>query len=545
MAIQMPEVQWVDAATTPAAAFPALAHMPAGQQRVERAMLDGHPLPVVALKVEASDLRAPLGDHTEAQVTMDLVTVQPHPTPIAYVLTVLFDDLSDPFFYMSVVHSVHPATMHGKPILHDRSQGRQQARRRLLDFCDSQGACGLLVLDARNEVLLARLVDLRHGFLVEPGERRAEIREAVEFLNGFELQRDLRELEAIAQALYATLWLPVCGPDGVYRSVPPHRQAGRLAESIFPVRVRHGRLVTREAREPPPQQDFRHDVFISHAHTDAAAAAALGDWIRRLFPTARISVTDPAATERFEDDPRFFLLDSLHAACLLYLATPNSIGRPMVQVELSHNPHKPIITALAGGLNRFEVEQRLRTDPFIALDRARLVDVGEQAGWARLALLLEVELGTQASQPPDPAPPLAISHDTRTAAERWADYQRDWLTISRAFKRAQTKSQAAVDVSRELARLQSLGYLSDGYDEFDPETKLVAILDITQPTLVPFILDFFPALVHDGLVRLALEVAVQCEAASPPDAAGAARMRHIARCAEQRLQTSRAPDRGP
>ncbi|MBI3154382.1 MAG: hypothetical protein HYZ20_03140 [Burkholderiales bacterium] len=141
----------------------------------------------------------------------------------------------------------------------------------------------------------------------------------------------------------------------------------------------------------------------------------------------------------------------------------------MVQVELSHNPHKPIVTALAGGLGRREIDHRLATDPFIALDTARLVELHRPGGWASLAALLAREFGCAASGPVEPVPRLASARDDRPAAQRWADYRRDWLAIARAFKRAQTAQQAEAELNREIERLQELGHLDrSGYDGLEP-----------------------------------------------------------------------------
>jgi hypothetical protein len=258
-----------------------------------------------------------------------------------------------------------------------------------------------------------------------------------------------------------------------------------------------------------------------------------------VFPDIRIAMTEPGSAKRFRRDPEYFLRAAQRSRCLLFVASKNSIGRPMVEIELSHNPAKPIVTVATDGDALAAVDARTRRSPFIRLDRDRIVDIRKPGGWLELAGMVGRELRRPLPDRLPSYPTLDITVDDREKSRLIERYIRDWGDIVRAGKKAQSREAATDAVDNTIRYFVERGVLDQATleVELEPEGKLVAILDVCPEVLVPSMLERVPSLVTDVVVIFAETVAKHCEANE--EFVDAARMRRIARQVEAWIRANR------
>ena len=151
----------------------------------------------------------------------------------------------------------------------------------------------------------------------------------------------------------------------------------RLVKDFLRMRVDAGRLIERSSQERMQLSlPIKYDVFLSHYHGDAACADAVQRAIDGLSPSVRTYRTRASEEEQrlFEKYPNRFLQEARHSKSLVYLATPNSLGRAFIRQELGNNALRPILTLLIG-VSRDDFESQMRRELYVAYQRERIYDV--------------------------------------------------------------------------------------------------------------------------------------------------------------------------
>jgi hypothetical protein len=116
---------------------------------------------------------------------------------------------------------------------------------------------------------------------------------------------------------------------------------------------------------------------VSHAHADSKIAHAVADWLKLIWPEARLYLSQPGDEKTFLEDPGYFLRELQASKCILYLLTPNNFGRPMVSQEVAGSVNKPIVTFMVG-VTSSELRGKLKNNLFFALDYGKIVDIAEK-----------------------------------------------------------------------------------------------------------------------------------------------------------------------
>lgn len=158
-----------------------------------------------------------------------------------------------------------------------------------------------------------------------------------------------------------------------------------MVKDFVRMKVDAGRLIERSSQERMQLTlPTKYDIFISHYHGDAASADAVQHAIHELSPSVRMFRTRASEEEQrlFEKYPKRFLQEARHSKCLVYLATPNSVGRAFIRQELGNNALRPIFTLLIG-VSRDDFDKQMRLEMYVAYQRERIYDMQDPEEWRR------------------------------------------------------------------------------------------------------------------------------------------------------------------
>lgn len=458
-------------------------------------------IPAMIVQYASTTVRKEISHDTPAKILMDVVTVLPFPTPIAYIMAVIFNDLNNPL-WAQVCLSLLPirSPEDAKP---ERIAVNQALRgqRFVRAFCQSNPECGLLALDHRQKILTRQIVP----FESLPSERLAEIAEVMDFLDRFDIDRSLDDVLVPVQKFKQLACFAVKNPVGRPVIIPRGRSLRFAAANIFSIKVAHGRLFDRHAVQSfSTEQPPKYDLFISHAHLDSKSAQKIAAWLRKVWPQLRIAVTRPEDEQTFQKHPTYFLDDSRASRCILYLATLNSINRPMVDTEIGGNADKPIVSLLLGGLTLDDLNEKLKRNLFLAVDVEKAVAPESAGEWHKLVELLATELGLPNPTSTPPPPGLEITPaDESSGGDLIGSYVEDNLFIKQKVCEQQTVGQADLLLT---------DIISKGHDERTPgevtelltlspfQKLIVLMLSQDDETEWVNILESFPALLNERLV---------------------------------------------
>lgn len=377
-------------------------------------------LPTIIMRYPDRVFRKPIDALTFTSVQFDVVTVFPYQTPLAYILLVIFDDYNEPFSTVTCL-KMFPFSGLPKPDQLTAAPTYLVAREIISRLCQSPSQCGIILFNEEFKVRKASIIKI-----TRPNEvRRREIAEVIEFLSKFTIERHNDDFftpkQLLDELFCASVPLPnsenleiIVRPNG---SLPAN--AGSLiatADHVLSIQVADNRLIDRRAViESAEQSKAKYDVFISHAHADSSSAQQIARWLKHVFPRIRIAFTKPRRDDLFKRKPTYFIDDSLRAKCLLYLFTPHSKERPMIDTEIGINADKPIITLLLGTKPQ-DLNEKLHNNLFLSLDLSKAISLEEEDAWRKLAASLAVLLGQRAPQEL-PAKPVVQFVSTSVGAE--------------------------------------------------------------------------------------------------------------------------------
>ncbi|WP_177421034.1 hypothetical protein [endosymbiont of Lamellibrachia barhami] len=335
-------------------------------------------LPVVFLQ-RPLDFSAPIDESTPCTVVVDIVSVLNLTEIFGCVVPVLWDD--EEARWETIFLGLFPINKHGAIDPASRTQA-EQSREILCSFGEKSRTCGLVVFDGNGYVILARRVPIGR----EQRERISEINEVVSFLSDYNLAHDGPRLRAAEDTYREIFCYAIKFP--IPSIIPSNRSLLFSGARIRALCVDNDRLIDRKSPASLKETESRHDLFISYCHLDTDAAHRIASWIRQLWPDTRLSISDPDDVQRAEKDANYFFKDARHSKALLYIATPNSIGRPVVSQEIGTNAHKPIVTVVLDDHTAERLAEYLATNPFLSLDREWTVVLDRVESWRQCARLL-------------------------------------------------------------------------------------------------------------------------------------------------------------
>ncbi|MBL3526497.1 MAG: hypothetical protein JMN27_03660 [gamma proteobacterium endosymbiont of Lamellibrachia anaximandri] len=451
-------------------------------------------LPVIFLQ-RPQRFSATIDESTPCTVVVDIVTVLNLTEIFGCIVPVLWD--GEEARWETIHLSLFPISEHGEVDPASRTQAAL-SREILRSFGEKSPACGLVVFDGNGQVILARRVPIGR----EQRERISEIDEVVSFLSDYNLVHDGLRLRAAEDAYRAIFCYAIEFP--IPSIVPSTRSLLVSGAMIRALRVDNGRLIDRKSPASLKETEPRHDLFISYCHLDTDAAHHIASWIRQVWPDTRLSISDPDDVQRAEEDANYFFKDARHSKALLYIATPNSIGRPVVSQEIGNNAHKPIVTVVLGDHTAERLAEYLATNPFLNLDREGTVVLDRVESWRRcgqlLAQAMEMNPTAWITPPQVTVPPEDI--EGRKAAQQAYGID-DWERI-KSRRNEQTEEEAGHIVDDFLnLLLKQDRILAPALQTPSPRSRLILLLEILgEPQLWLSITDLVPALVDDELVSL-------------------------------------------
>lgn len=487
---------WEDVKTTPSAALRWLKNSPI-PAAVLRMRHKGKHMPFVALIERSDTFSSPINQSTSVNVFFDVVTAVPFPTPFAYVVPVLFDDPRNPY-WATLMLSLFPQRdfIENKELREALAENTMN----LVACMASTNRCGFVVINEEGEVLKDEII----SFDQTKGNRSKEILDILDFIHASGQERTKAESEAPLEIFERVFCFLTTNKDGGGLVIPKGRSLKEKESLLIPVMVDHGRLINRiavhnRAKEPAPDID----LFMSHAHADSFIVDRLSKWIAMLWPNLKIGHTHPNEEERFRNEPTYFLSLARRSRCLLYIATPNSIMRPMPDTEIGICSDKPIVSLCIGNVSPSDLKQKSEDSLFLVLDEAFIVDGCEDEAWIKLARLLARILDLDIPHAIDP-PDLQLKNTVMDNSNNSA-YLYDWITISNSIygirdeKHAQIVivDQILADATREGGdpnRIKSL------LENFPVRSNLLALL-VTRPKEVwRTVLELFPPLLDRELL---------------------------------------------
>ncbi len=449
-------------------------------------------LPVIFLQ-RPQDFSAPIDESTPCTVVVDIVTALNLTEIFGCVVPMLWDD--EEARWETIYLSLFPISEDGEIDPASRAQA-EQSRKIIQSFGEKNSPCGLVVFDGNGQVILARRVPIGR----EQRERISEINEVVSFLSDYNLVHNGPRLRAAEDVFRTIFCYAIEFP--IPSIVPSARSLLFSGVNIRALRVDNGRLIDRKSPASLKETEPRHDLFISYCHLDTDAAHRIASWIRQTWPDTRLSISDPDDVQRAEEDANYFFKDARHSKALLYVATPNSIGRPVVSQEFETNAHKPIVTVVLGNHTAERLAEYLATNPFLSLDREWTVVLDRVDSWRRCAQLLAQAMEKNPTAWTTPPKVTVPSEDIegRKAAQQAYGID-DWERI-KSRRNEQTEEEAGHIVDDFLSlRLKQDRILMPALQTPSPRSRLILLLEIlNEPQLWLSITDLVPALVDDELI---------------------------------------------
>ncbi|MFX1255608.1 MAG: toll/interleukin-1 receptor domain-containing protein [Promethearchaeota archaeon] len=461
-------------------------------------------IPAIIIKYPRTSFRTSLADNPEANVLINLEAVQPAFPALVHIVPVIFDDPDDPF-YCSTYLNVFPIA----PILEQNINllipadyqpflGRDTARR----FCHEPYQCALFVLDMQNCLLMARIID----FSASEVDHFQEMDQVLELLDDRKL--DFLRCKQAAE-LHDTVFVrKIRNPQGKLITIPAGRDPEIGEKVIFPVTRRGDRLMLKGMEKFSDVSQFSrsHDIFISHAHADSIWVTKIRNWLESIWPSLKIFRTEPKNAAQEISEPFFFLEEIHRSRCLIFLASPRSIQRPMVDSELGAAIAKPIISVLVGGATLKQLKKHRNQDLFSGIDLNRVVTLDTQAGWKRFARLIAAELNLSL---PDSVPSVPNLDPTEIIESTLQDPLKSFfeqylkrITLTITGKQTESEAERLLDlVETEFIKRQNIDLEMYRAIPVSPRGRLISIMScIPDENVIVQFLKAFPALVDDNLI---------------------------------------------
>ncbi|MFN0174047.1 MAG: hypothetical protein ACKVU0_05315 [Saprospiraceae bacterium] len=352
--------------------------------RVVLATYNERVIPCVILKCPDSKFRTSLSDSTPCVLLVDIVTVLPFPTPFAYVMPVIFDDIEDPYWKICCLNLFPIDKIGGVDLLFNSAIDPLYSRTIMSSFCQINPECGIIVLNQRNEIQKSEIIK----FPDNETSRFGEIKEVLDHLNNFQVKKDYYESVYPQEIFTNNCCFLIENPTGKKIFVPKKRSLKNAQDYVFSIKVAHRRLIDRRALDTDFNTDLKYDLFVSHAHIDSENANKIVNSLNAIWPRLDISITKPQDDETFKNNPVYFLENSIQSRSIVFIASPDSINRPMVQTEIGRNAGKPIIILLINGLSRETFIDNFANNLFISFDEDKIIDLNGQKGWDQFIVLI-------------------------------------------------------------------------------------------------------------------------------------------------------------
>jgi len=330
------------------------------------------------------------GDAIGCQQFVDVFSPLGRKAPIGIVGLVLAKN-DVPFDWVAfLLPLVHAESFAVQPDFSDPA--RIAANREFLEYACTPGSLFQIEYVEPDETCARRLVN---PFLTSESERKEEILGMLRLLehkDPFLVEDEL--LVTLQECLFGTAtWIAsrLGHREWFQRTFEETARAFLEKPRKFEIkeflrlRVDAGRLIERTSNERAELAlPIEYDIFLSHFHGDHLAADAVVESIRRLSPSARIFRTKStdARQRQFEKQPVAFLNAARRSACIVYVATPNSIGRAFVRQELGNNALRPILTLLVG-ISPSDFERQRRRELHVAYQDERIFDSSDASDWKR------------------------------------------------------------------------------------------------------------------------------------------------------------------
>lgn len=280
-------------------------------------------------------------------------------------------------------------------------------------------------------------------FLVSEPERKQEILEMLDFI-------DRKEPFFVEDAIFVAMQEAMFGTANWIASRLGHLdwfqqtfeqtakaflQKPRKLEikELLRLRVDANRLIERNSREREHLSlPSKYDVFLSHFHGDSDSADEVLDAIRELLPSVHIFRTKATEEQQrvFEKYPSQFLEAARYSKCLVYLATPNSLGRGFIRQELGNNALRPILTLLVG-VSRDDFEQQRQRELHVAYQDEHIYDLQDQQEWKRFIGDLGQVLGRKPGGCALAMPSLTPGHPSPRTKQEEGDSFLEWSRQTR------------------------------------------------------------------------------------------------------------------
>ena len=339
--------------------------------------------------------------------------------------------------------------------------------------------------------------------------RLQEIKEVIEFLDRNDVDRDYDDCNVPCEVFSKIFCVAVKSPSGKGLVVPLQRSLRVAQDRVYPIMVHQGQLRDRRAvhgRQANPEYSF--DLFISHAHLDNDFAHSLAQWLSGLWPQLKITLTKKAGSEdAFQANPTYFFEELEKSRFVLYCATPNSLHRTMVDLEIASRVDKTVITLLCGGATLEDLSDKIGKDLFLNLDTDKIVEVKTSSDWERLVEMLVDVLSLSIPRSPMATPEgsVVVAEGAKSPSSV-ESYIEDHSTITEAVHRRQTVGEAD-----KLLMQYILDGISQGggdrermkalIESFPAHQKLLIYLQRgDNPTVWFNMLDLFPALLDAELL---------------------------------------------
>lgn len=347
-------------------------------------------IPAIVIKYPQTSFRTSLSESTKVNVLVDVEAVPPAMPALMHIVTVIFDDPDDPFWCCSYLNlfpietELYEVPLH-IPADYQPFLGRDTARR----FCQEPCRCALFVLDMQNRIVVTRIIH----FSTSETKRFHEIDQVLQILGDKRISYlAWKQSVEIHQRSFIR---KIQNSAGKTIRIPKRidaDQSDRLWRALIFLVIRKGdRLMLKGTKERSDVSQYgrRNDIFIMHAHADSKWASEIKKWLRRIWPSLHVYQTDPQNTKQ---EPFYFLTEIMRSRCVIFLATPRSIHRPMVGAELGAAKAKLVVSILADGTTLDDLKKERDNDLFSGIDLNRVVTADDQDNWESLARILTNEL---------------------------------------------------------------------------------------------------------------------------------------------------------
>lgn len=335
-------------------------------------------IPAVVIKHSTSQIRSQLNDDTHASIIISIDAVPPSLPAVMHVLPVVFDDFDDPLWqnmYLNLfpisqeINGIHIIQHEDLPI-----SGLNTAFR----LC-RESKCAIFVLDLYNNILLSKIVNSQPASNITLDE----MSHVLQIIGESNIKINYLTFANFIDIHDKKYVIETKNPKGKLIRIPSNRDIGESIKYVCHVKAYDDRLTISNSLK----SSKNIDIFISHAHFDQELVNNINKWLLNIWPSLKIYCSRP------EDRiPLFqFVYEaSSKSKCVLYIATPVSIQRPMVGIELSGN--KSIITVLAQ-TSYNDIKHIRDKDLYCKIDMEKIVDIYDKNGWETLAKMIAKVLG--------------------------------------------------------------------------------------------------------------------------------------------------------